>query len=91
MGLWFACVRHGPEARSLLLQFILSLRFQVMSQPRRSAHLAARFQSARSSPPSQPPQPMVIDLTDTEPISDGLSDDPVLRGQYVPCPFMLRL
>ena len=54
-----------------------SLRFQVMSQPRRSACLAARFQSTRSSP-SQPPQPMAIDLTDTEPISDGLSDDPVL-------------
>ena len=54
------------------------LRFQVMSQPRRSARLAARFQSTCSSPPSQPPQPMAIDLTDTEPISDGLSDDPVL-------------
>ena len=49
-----------------------------MSQPRRSARLAARFQSARSSPPSLPPQPMSIDLTDTEPISDGLSDDLVL-------------
>ena len=48
-----------------------------MSQPHRSARLAVRFQSTRSSPPSQPPQPMAIDLTDTEPISDGLSDDPV--------------
>ena len=48
-----------------------------MSQPRCSARLSARFQSARSSPPSLPSQPMAIDLTDTEPISDGLSDDPV--------------
>ena len=74
IGFWFTCVRHGPVARSVLLP-IFSLRFQVMSQPRRSAHLAARFQSARSSPPSQPSQPMAIDLMDTEPLSDGLSDN----------------
>ena len=29
-----------------------------MTQPRRSARLAARYQSARSSPPSLPPQPI---------------------------------
>ena len=70
---WFACVRHGPVVTAFFAHFPSG---QVMSQPRRSARLAARF--ARASPPSQPPQPMAIDLTDTEPISDGLSDDPVL-------------
>ena len=51
IGFWFACVRHGPVARSFA-PFCFPFRFQVMSQPRRSARLAARFQSARSSPPS---------------------------------------
>ena len=53
------------------LPFIFSLRFQVVSQPRRSARLAARFQSARSSPPTLPSHGHGA-------ISDGLSDDPVL-------------
>ena len=75
--LWFAC-KTRPEARFFAPFSLVFTRFQVMSQPRRSARLAARFQSARSSPPSLPSQPMPIDLTDTEPISDGLSDDPVL-------------
>ena len=70
------CVCKTRTSSEIFLPlFVFSLRFQVMSQPRRSARLAARF--ARASPPSQPPQPMAIDLTDTEPISDGLSDDPV--------------
>ena len=73
--LWFACARHGPVVR-FFCPFLSSPLFQVMSQPRRCARLAVRF--VRASPLSQPPQPMAIDLTDTEPISDGLSDDPVL-------------
>ena len=68
--LWIACVRHRQVAKSLCFPFFC-LRSQVMSQSR-------SFQSARSSPPSLPPQPMPIDFTNTEHISDGLSDDPVL-------------
>ena len=79
---WFTCVRHWPVVISSSFT-PFSLWSQVMSQPRHSARLAARFQSARSSPLSLPPLPMSIDLTDTEPISDGLSNDPVLSEVWV--------
>ena len=85
--IWSCCVCKTDQWRDLLPPFVFSLRFQVMSQPRRSTRLAARFQSVRSSPRSQPPQPMAIDLTDTEPISDGLSDDLVLSEvEMLPAP-----
>ena len=59
--------------------------------PKVAGDVAARFQSARSSPPSQPSQPTAIDLTDTEPIWRPLQRPCPLWGRYPPYPFVLRL
>ena len=66
-----ACVcKTWSSSEIVAFVFLLSLSIQVMSQSRRSAHLTARFQSARSSTFIQSPQSMTIDLTNTESISD---------------------
>ena len=83
---WFACVRQGPVSISFC--FSLSLGFlQVMSQPRRSARLAACFQQSASS------LSVEIDLTDLDGFSDDMSDLASFSDNVPlpPAPFLLRL
>ena len=77
---WLACVRHGPVAISFFACAPSLGLLQVMSQPRRSARLAARFQQSASS------LPVEIDLTDPDGFSDGMSEDLASFSDNVPLP-----
>ena len=73
-------VGHLSDCQSVAFPFCFSLSIgflQVMSQPRRSARLAARFQQSASSLPV---------LTDPDGFSDDMSEDLASFSDNVPLP-----
>ena len=94
--IWFCCDRTLVCVceKDLLPFFVFSLRLQVMSQPRRSARLAARFQSARSLPSDDLVlSEVVIFLAPSCFVCDGhfTSSGPLSRCVLQCCPLSIHL